>query len=242
MPLNNSRRIAFTILILVALIALSCCPGGNKLPTAHVNSVEPRVAAEGEEVVFEGYGVDPDGTIVGWEWTSSLDGRIASVACFSHSSLSGGSHDISFKVRDNSGAWSEAVIVQIVIGATVAMNETIEIVIQEILPDIPEIQTDTPYACLRLDSSLPNGTLIEEDAVSGLRINLEEEIFFFYLDLAPQSDYPHSAKYILVDNEGNFDEFDVSWLPRIDGAIPDSLLKSPPDKENVIATNHYSFE
>jgi len=80
--------------------------------------------------------------------------------------------------------------------------------------------------------------VIEEDSGSTLRITLEEEIlFFFYLDLAPGSYYEHPVKYILVDKDGNHEEYDATWWPRIDGVIPQGLVKVPPDEEDVIDTN-----
>ena len=79
----------------------------NTLPTASIDSILPSPANEGDEVSFNGSGSDVDGTIVGYEWLSSLDGNLSTEASFLISSLSVGEHTISFRVQDNDGAWSD---------------------------------------------------------------------------------------------------------------------------------------
>jgi hypothetical protein len=225
------------VLMVMPFINAACCAVKNDGPIAYIDAIVPTIAAQGEEISFVGHGNDSDGSIVGWRWTSSIDGRLASVAYFTNSSLSVGNHNISFEVQDDSGKWSNKVFAQLVVGATANMDEAIDIVVGEILPQITEIKSGDPYTCLKLGSSLYEGTVIEEDTESGLVINIHEEIFFFYLDLSPGGDYPHTAVYILVDNEGNHDEYDVSWLPRINGVIPEGLTKASPDEDYVIAEN-----
>jgi hypothetical protein len=131
------------------------------------------------------------------------------------------------------------------------MEDAIEVVVEEILPEIPEIIAGDPYWCLKLDSPLPEGTVIEEDSGSTLRITLGDEMFFFYLDLAPGGYYEHDVKYILVDKNGNHEEHDAKWWPRIDGVVPEGLVRFPPNEDDVIDGNvpitqptgvHMSFE
>jgi len=78
----------------------------NKLPTAYIDSVSPNPAYKGQTVWFSGHGTDPDGSIVTYEWRSSIDGFLSSSSSFSTSSLSVGTHTIYFRVKDNAGAWS----------------------------------------------------------------------------------------------------------------------------------------
>nr|MDO8097779.1 hypothetical protein [Candidatus Njordarchaeota archaeon] len=47
------------------------------------------------------------GVIIGYRWTSSIDGLLSTSSEFSISSLSIGSHTITFQVRDSSGTWSD---------------------------------------------------------------------------------------------------------------------------------------
>ena len=122
-----------------------------------------------------------------------------------------------------------------------AMQKAIDVVIEEILPEIPEIQSGEPYWCVKLASSLPSGAIILEDSgaaeKASLQITLEEEKFFFFLDLAPGSFYEHPVKYILVDKEGNHEEHDASWWPKINGVVPEVILKEVPEENDVISTN-----
>lgn len=122
-----------------------------------------------------------------------------------------------------------------------ALQKAIDVVLEEILPDIPEVKLGEPYRCLKLDDPLPSGTLIVEDsgisAKLNLNIALEEEMFFFYLDLAPGSFYAHPVKYILVDEEGNHEEYDAEWWPKIGGEVPESLVKDIPEQGDIIAAN-----
>jgi len=74
-------------------------------------------------------------------------------------------------------------------------------------------------------------------AKSRLQITLEEEKFFFFLDLAPGSFYKHPVKYILVDKEGNHEEHDAFWWPKINDVVPEVILKEVPEENDVISTN-----
>jgi len=122
-----------------------------------------------------------------------------------------------------------------------ALQKAIDVVVDEILPDIPEVKLGEPYWCLKLDDPLPPGTLIVEDSGTAAKLNLnialEQEMFFFYLDLAPGSFYAHPVKYILVDEEGNHEEYDAEWWPKIGGEVPELLIKDIPAPEDIIAAN-----
>jgi PGF-pre-PGF domain-containing protein len=84
-------------------------PESNSLPTGTISSISPNPATEGELISFNGSGTDSDGNIVGYNWTSSIDGHLNSSSSFSTSDLSLGTHTISFSVQDNDGAWSDPV-------------------------------------------------------------------------------------------------------------------------------------
>lgn len=79
----------------------------NMAPTASIDSLGPSPAEEGSLVVFEGSGDDPDGTVEAYLWSSSLDGQLSTEGIFSSSSLSLGTHQITLKVQDEEGKWSE---------------------------------------------------------------------------------------------------------------------------------------
>lgn len=79
---------------------------GNQKPAAII-SITPTVAEQGQEIVFKGHGIDPDGYITGYSWHSDIDGSLSNEQNFSSSSLSTGKHTIYFRVKDNNGTWSD---------------------------------------------------------------------------------------------------------------------------------------
>jgi PGF-pre-PGF domain-containing protein len=95
--------------------------GSNTPPTAMVLSISPNPAVESVTVTFNGSGTDPDGTIVSYNWTSSLDGQLNTSANFSTAGISLGTHTIYFSVQDDDGVWSDTV------SATLTINKKTEI-------------------------------------------------------------------------------------------------------------------
>jgi PKD repeat protein len=85
-------------------------------PTATIDSISPSPAKSGESVTFSGHGTDIDGTIVGYTWTSSRDGTLSSAKSFTTSSLSTGTHTITFTVTDDSGLTSSGVTATLIVG------------------------------------------------------------------------------------------------------------------------------
>lgn len=132
-------------------------------------------------------------------------------------------------------------IANVIITVGTGMHEAINLVVNEILPGIPEIQFGEHYVCLKLNSSLMPGTLIEEDSPTttkaSVKLILEKEMNFFYLDLAPQSFYAHPVKYILVDKLGDYQIYDAEWWPKIGNEIPEVITEDIPDKEDIIDSN-----
>jgi parallel beta-helix repeat protein len=79
----------------------------NTQPVAFIDSISPNPATHDDTINFKGHGSD-DGSIVAWEWKS--DGTIISNSeDFSTSSLSSGTHTISFRVQDDDDNWSPSV-------------------------------------------------------------------------------------------------------------------------------------
>jgi len=95
----------------------------NEPPVAWINSIWPNPAKEGQEITFEGSGADPDGTVVEYEWRSSIDGVFAAgqftvPVRITRNNLSPGTHTISFRVRDDRGEWSQPATATLTIGGT----------------------------------------------------------------------------------------------------------------------------
>jgi PKD repeat protein len=100
----------------------------NQPPVAVIDSISPQSAQTGQQVTFTGHGTD-DGTITAYQWVSSIDGLLGTTATVKTSSLSAGTHVISFRVRDNQSVWSETV------EASVTITKPDEPVSNEIIID-----------------------------------------------------------------------------------------------------------
>jgi hypothetical protein len=82
----------------------------NVPPIAYIDSITPNPSTQGETVSFKGHGSDSDGSVVAYKWRSSIDGAIGTAASFDITTLSNGTHNIYFSVKDNDHAWSEEVM------------------------------------------------------------------------------------------------------------------------------------
>lgn len=84
-------------------------PGGNKRPVANIYSIDPNPAHEFDDITFEGYGEDSDGTVIGYRWESDIDDLLSTEANFVDSTLQPGVHTITFFVQDDKFEWSNPV-------------------------------------------------------------------------------------------------------------------------------------
>ena len=98
----------------------------NTAPTAVIDSITPNPATVGQSVTFTGHGVDTDGTIAAYEWTSSITGALSTGSTFSTSSLPAGTHTISLRVQDDDGAWSSPVTSSVTISGGAELQVTLE--------------------------------------------------------------------------------------------------------------------
>ena len=83
----------------------------NNKPIATINNPGGLITKDqGDSIYFSGVGDDPDpgDTIEAYRWTSDIDGQLSTQQSFTTSSLSVGTHTISFKVMDNHYDWSSA--------------------------------------------------------------------------------------------------------------------------------------
>lgn len=90
--------------LLVTVSGCTCLCGspstttGNQLPTAYIDSITPSEASAGQRVSLHGHGTDRDGTVVGYNWRSDMDGVLSSSESFDTNTLSTGMHTLYFKV------------------------------------------------------------------------------------------------------------------------------------------------
>jgi hypothetical protein len=107
--------VPIVVVLTVAMGCLPTVPVSNQPPTAYIDVVSPANAVLGETVSFTGHGVDPDGSIGAYNWRSSLDGDLSTLASFKTSSLSQGTHTVWFKVQDDGGGWSNEVLTTVIV-------------------------------------------------------------------------------------------------------------------------------
>ena len=97
----------------------------NKPPDAYINSIKgtgvdangyPTLVL-GDSITFNGVGIDTDGHIAGYEW-STISEVLGSSESLIISDLPIGKHTIYFRVQDNDGAWSKKVSKEIVVRRT----------------------------------------------------------------------------------------------------------------------------
>jgi hypothetical protein len=80
-------------------------------PEAFIDLVYPGAPQENTEINFVGYGMD-SGPIIAYRWESDLDGHLGDNRVV-NTQLSSGSHQISFKVQDEAGHWSQPVQMEV---------------------------------------------------------------------------------------------------------------------------------
>jgi len=81
----------------------------NEPPIAYVDSISSTRVFQGETVFFRGHGIDPDGSVVGYSWRSSVDGELSTSDSFQTSFSAAGKNTVYFKVQDNAGEWSKEI-------------------------------------------------------------------------------------------------------------------------------------
>ncbi len=76
------------------------------VPLAVIDSVSPNPSASGQTVTFRGHGDDVDGTLVAYEWRSSVDGVFSASRIAETAALTPGTHVVSLRVMDDDRNWS----------------------------------------------------------------------------------------------------------------------------------------
>jgi len=221
--------IVFFIMVVFSLLFYACGGVTPASPTVSSFAANPSSITEGDSSALSWAVTDADSV--------TINQGIGTVVLSGSTSVSPTSTTTYILTATNS-AGSTTASVTITVGA--GMGKAIQVVIEEILPDIPEIQSGDPYVCLKLESPLPAGTIIKEDSLSdskaSVNITLGKEMYFFYLDLAPGSYYAHPVKYILVDEQGEHQIHDAQWWPKINNKIPDIIAEDTPDENFIIAS------
>jgi len=191
----------------------------NGVPRANIDSVSPNPARESQTIYFQGSGTD-DGTVERYVWTSSLDGEIHNDtdAEFSSSSLSNGSHTITFKVQDDDDAWSDEV------STPLTINGIPRAKIDSVSPN-PAQESQRIYF---QGNGTDDGTVeryVWRSSLDGEIYNGTESEF----STSSLSNGSHTINFKVRDNDGVWSE-EVSTTVRVSGnprAIIDSISPNP---------------
>ncbi len=168
-------------------------------PTATIDQITPNPAQPPSQYVyFYGTGQDQDGSIVAREWRSDVDGLLSTSEDWNtrSDSLTVGRHEISFRVRDNDGQWSDSATRTVTIlnalptatmsgvpSGTVAPSTSITLILGG--HDNDENNQSIVAGRLRL-----NGSLIGDPMPGG------------YQFTAPASSGTYTLSYSVQDDEG----------------------------------------
>ena len=162
----------------------------HERPVAHIDSISPEPAVLGEQVAFTGHGTD-DGAVAGYLWRSSIDGELGTSDSFDTSTLSTGTHEIFFKVKDNHGAWSDEVTMTLLIHTRPAA------IITSLSPEKPSEGDEIQFT----GSGVDDGTIVRyvwRSDVDGELYN-GTEVVFTYPDLTTGT---HIITLIVQDDLG----------------------------------------
>ena len=168
----------------------------NAPPTASIDSINPSPSRFDEEVTFNGSGTDSDGTVVAYQWVSDLDGNLSTDVVFSATDLATGTHQISFRVRDNDGAWSSWHTAELDIYPNAPPSDTID----SIEPSQAEAGTTVFFDGTGSDS---DGTVVAYLWASSIDGELSTEEDFSSNDLSFGN---HIITFRVQDNDGDWSD------------------------------------
>ncbi|MDH7517261.1 MAG: PKD domain-containing protein [Candidatus Thermoplasmatota archaeon] len=181
--------------------------GENQKPVAFIDSISPTPATEGQTVSFNGHGTDSDGTIIEFEWTSSIDGQISNLEDFTYSGLSVGTHTISFRVKDNNGEWSTPVTKTLTVNAASQQNHKPTAIIVAVKPSSANYGTTITFSGRGTD--IDDDEIIEYSWSSNIDGFLSEQAIFTKSDLSPGD---HIISFKVKDSKGAWSDVVTTGL------------------------------
>ena len=130
--------------------------------------------------------------VVAYEWESSIDGFLSNEEGFSATGLSVGSHNISFRVKDNSNRWSDYDYFDLFVNA----NSFPLAVVDSIYPSPSEKGTTVFFNGTSSDSDGAIVTYVWESSIDG-ELSNEEDFTTANLSLGY-----HTIMFMVEDNDG----------------------------------------
>ena len=207
----------------------------NMPPTAIIDSITPDPAEQGTDTVsFTGHGTDSDGSVVAYNWRSSIDGQLSTSASFTRFAfdLSVGTHTIYFKVQDDDGAWSPEDTEDLTINPA---NQPPTAIIDSITPDPAEQGTDTvSFTGHGTDS---DGSVVAYNWRSSIDGQLSTSASFTK-SASDLSVGTHTIYFKVQDDDGAWSPEDTEDLTI--NPVPTSIFDtgSPPNPYPSIMGNH----
>ena len=203
--------------LLVLMLTAAACTSANKPPVAYIDSITPSYLQTGQTVTLTGHGTDEDGQIASYEWRSSIDGALGNGSAINTSILSAGQHTISLKVCDNDGACSqEATATLVVSNAPLDEESAADAVIEHI---IEPMNFDGPIIGFKLNDLLKPGDTIAP--YRGDKRIVDEESYFYFIDLQPGAYYAHDTLFVTVDKkDGGVNVSQEQWWPIVNNEPP----------------------
>ena len=200
----------------------------NGIPYARIQEITPKIANIEETILFNGIGID-DGTVVDYNWKSSVEGFLSNKSSFTTTSLSNGIHMIYFKVKDNVGFWSEEVF------TTVIINVIPQGIIDEIKPNIVLVGKTVYF----YGNGTDDGTIESYRWSSDIVGFLSSEKSF---SLSNLSIGIHTISFKVKDNFGTWSEIVTEIIRIRDNLIPIAIISSPVEGEEFYENKTIHFD
>ena len=193
-------------------------------PVAHIDSISPNPATQGQTVNFNGHGID-DGTIIEWEWRSSKDGVLSISEDFSSSSLSVGTHTVKFRVKDDDDKWSEYAERTLTINFPESQeNQKPTATIVKPNPTTTTTMTSGESIYFHGLGTDPDGTIVEYNWRSSKDGVFNENSTFTKSDLSVGT---HTIYFKVKDNQGEWSSEDNAILAINTNSSPSNEPPTP---------------
>jgi len=182
---------------------------------AIIDKIEPNPAVYGKTIYF--YGDDTaDNPVVNWEWKSNKNGRFGSSKNCQTSSLSLGSHTISFRIQDKNGEWSnyDQATLEIQSSSTPNQKPTAQIV--TITPTTANYSESIYFHGLGQDS---DGTIESYRWTSNIDGIISSDSTFYKSDLSIGT---HTISFKVEDNDGEWSSTETEQIIILENPTSDN--------------------
>ncbi len=167
----------------------------NGIPRSGIEPLERPLVNEGEPVILRGLYHDHEDSVVAYWWGSDIDGVLSDQPMFHTSSLTNGTHTITFRVMDDFMVWSENAT------ATVTVNGLPRVTIASITPR-PAIEDES--VSFEGDWTDHEGRISMHEWVSDIdgTISYQEDFVTVLLSRGT-----HAITYRVMDGQGVWSEW-----------------------------------